>query len=79
MVRTLDQNGFTNSSMHRFEYGKSMARFWNDMYLSTWEEFAKVVLKDPNASHQLGVAAMDQVRNGSALFCPKLVWVARRS
>lgn len=78
MVQTLDQNGFENSSVHRFEYGKSMARFWNDMYFSTWEEFAKVVIKDPDTSHKLGIAAMDEVRNGSALFCPKIVWLARK-
>ncbi|KAF2450127.1 UMTA methyltransferase family protein-like protein [Karstenula rhodostoma CBS 690.94] len=78
MVQTLNRHGFENASVYRFNYGKSMARFWNDMYFSTWEEFAKVVLKDPSGSHQLGVAAMDEVRNGSALFCPKLVWVARK-
>jgi hypothetical protein len=74
MVQRLNQNGFENRSVHRFEYGKTMARFWNDMYLSAWEESAMVVLRDPVGSYQLGVAAMDEVRNG---FCPELGWVAR--
>lgn len=78
MVHTLSQHGFENASLYQFNDGNPMARIWNDMYFSTWEEFAKVVLKDQSGSHQLGAAAMDEVRDGSALVCSKLVWLARK-
>ncbi|KAF2677642.1 UMTA methyltransferase family protein-like protein [Lentithecium fluviatile CBS 122367] len=78
MVQILNSSGFHGSLTHRVEYGRSMARFWSDMYMSTWEEFAKVVLKNPEESHMLGVNAMEQVRDGSAINCAKLVWVAQK-
>jgi len=78
MVETLNQNGFHNGLALRIEYSKLMARFWNDVYMSTWDEFAKVVLKTPEDSQQLSAHAMEQVRDGSAVCCPKLVWVAQK-
>ncbi len=78
MVDTLNTNGFSNSRLFRVEYGKAMARFWNDVYMSTWDEFAKVVLQTPKESGELGADAMDQVRDGSAIHCPKLVWIAQK-
>ena len=47
--------------------------------MSTWEEFAKTVLKTPAASAKLGTEALEQVRDGSAIVMPKLVWVARKT
>ena len=32
MVETLEQNGFQDSNLYRFEYNQSMARYWSDMY-----------------------------------------------
>ncbi|KAL8778381.1 MAG: hypothetical protein Q9213_007436 [Squamulea squamosa] len=78
MTGTLSQNGFEDAQLLRFDYSLMMARYWNDMYMSTWNEFAKTVLKTPIASAKLGFDALEQVRNGSAIICPKLVWVARK-
>lgn len=78
MVQTFNENGFQESSAYRVEYSHTMARFWNDVYMSTWDEFARVVLKTPEESQRLASAAMDQVREGAAIWCPKLVWVARK-
>lgn len=47
--------------------------------MSTWEEFAKTVLKTPEESANLGTEALEQVRDGSAIMCPKLVWIARKT
>ncbi len=47
--------------------------------MSTWEEFAKTVLKTPEESAKLGTEALEQVRDGSAIMCPKLVWIARKT
>lgn len=79
MVDTLSQNGFEDVRLLRFEYCLAMARYWNDMYMSTWEEFAKTVLKTPEESANLGTEALEQVRDGSAIMCPKLVWIARKT
>jgi len=78
MTDILNQNGFENSQLHRVEYSVTMARFWSDVYMSTWDEFAKTVIRKPNESSQLSLEAMDQVREGSAISCPKLVWVAQK-
>jgi hypothetical protein len=47
--------------------------------MSTWDEFTKVVVQKPDESSQFSQAAMDQVRDSSAISCPKLVWVAQKS
>ncbi|TVY93982.1 N-methyltransferase, partial [Lachnellula willkommii] len=78
MVEILDNNGFKNSQLHRVEYDLTMARFWNDVYMSTWDEFAKMIVKKPDESSQLSREAMEQVRDGSAICCPKLVWVSQK-
>lgn len=78
MVQTLNENGFRDSLVHRVEYNETMARFWSDVYMSTWDEFARTVIKTPEESLQLSRHAMDQVRDGSAIWCPKLVWVAQK-
>ncbi|KAF2798692.1 UMTA methyltransferase family protein-like protein [Melanomma pulvis-pyrius CBS 109.77] len=78
MVQTINQSGFHNTFLHRVEYSKSMARLWSDVYMSTWDEFAKVVLNAPEDSQDLSTHAMDQIRDGSAICCPKLVWVAQK-
>lgn len=47
-----------------------MARLWNDIYMSAWDEFAKVVLKTSEDSQKLSTHAMEQVRDGSAICVP---------
>jgi hypothetical protein len=79
MLKTMNENGLQNTLVHRIEYNKTMARLWNDVYMSTWEEFAKVVLKTPDMSSQLAHYAMGQVREGSAISCPMIVWVAQKA
>ncbi|MCJ1441549.1 MAG: hypothetical protein MMC23_002038 [Stictis urceolatum] len=79
MVETLNDNGFQDSFLHRVEYDVTMARFWSDVYMSTWDEFARMVLRKPDESDKLSSEAMDQVREGSSISCPKLVWVARKA
>ena len=46
--------------------------------MSTWEEFASTVLKTPDASAKLGANALEEVRSGSAIMVPKLVWLAQK-
>jgi hypothetical protein len=49
------------------------------MYMSTWEEFAsKFSSENPESVITLSSEAMDEVRNGAAIICPKLVWVAEK-
>ncbi|KAH8164582.1 hypothetical protein CIB48_g3668 [Xylaria polymorpha] len=74
----MDQNGYSGSLLHTYEYGLATARLWNDVYVSAWKEFAKSVLKTPEASHELETKAMEEVRNGAALMVPNLVWVTRK-
>ncbi|KAI5926282.1 hypothetical protein F4810DRAFT_656256 [Camillea tinctor] len=74
----MDANGFTGSQLYTYEYGLGMARFWNDVYVSTWKEFAKNVLKTPAESNELELKGMEETRNGAAINTPKLVWVAKK-
>ncbi|KAI1092954.1 hypothetical protein F5B19DRAFT_452407 [Rostrohypoxylon terebratum] len=78
LVEIMNQNGFTGSLLYTYEYGLGLARFWNDIYVSTWKEFANNVLKTPEASNELELKGMDEARNGAAIMTPKLVWVARK-
>lgn len=48
-------------------------------YMSTWDEFAKMIVRKPEESLQLSMEAMDQVRDGCAISCPKLVWIAQKA
>ncbi|TVY54879.1 hypothetical protein LCER1_G004099, partial [Lachnellula cervina] len=73
MVEILNNNGFKNSQLHRVEYDLTMAR-----YMSTWDELAKMIVKKPDESSQLSREAMEEVREGSAICCPKLVWVSQK-
>ena len=79
MVQIMNQNGFQNSILYRIEYSKVMARLGNDIYMGTQDEFAKVVLKSPEDSQKLSTRAMEQVRDVSATFCPKLVLVTQKA
>ncbi|MCJ1376899.1 hypothetical protein MMC20_008144 [Loxospora ochrophaea] len=79
LLETLDRNGFQESKLFRHVYDLIMARFWNDMYMATWNEFARTVLQRPDETSKLGFAAMEEVRSGSAIVFPKLVWVAKRT
>ena len=44
-----------------------------------WEELAETALKTPEETAQLGTEALEQVRDGSAIVCPKLSWIARKT
>ncbi|MCJ1293583.1 hypothetical protein MMC34_005138 [Xylographa carneopallida] len=79
MPKILNQNGFQDSEVFRHEYSHIMARYWSDMYTATWEEFASTVLKTPEETSRLGTEAMEEVRSGSAIVFPKLIWVARKA
>ncbi len=50
-----------------------------DRYMGGWEEFAETVLKTPEETAQLGNEALEQMRDGSAIMCPKLLWIARKT
>ncbi|MCJ1226481.1 hypothetical protein MMC12_003133 [Toensbergia leucococca] len=79
LTETLNQHGFQDSKLFRHEYSQIMARYWNDMYMATWDEFARTVLEKPGEVSKLGNKAMKEVRNGSAIMFPKLVWVAQKA
>lgn len=46
--------------------------------MSTWQEFASKVLKEPDEANKLSEDAMEEVRAGAAMIKPKLVWVAQK-
>ncbi|TGO69544.1 hypothetical protein BELL_0768g00050 [Botrytis elliptica] len=79
MVDILNEDGFEDVRLHKVEYDLTMARYWNDVYMSTWDEFAKMIVRKPEESLQLSREAMDQVRDGCAISCPKLVWIAQKA
>ncbi|THV46103.1 hypothetical protein BGAL_0416g00040 [Botrytis galanthina] len=79
MVDILNEDGFQDVQLHKVEYNLTMARYWNDVYMSTWDEFAKMIVRKPEESLQLSREAMDQVRDGCAISCPKLVWIAQKA
>ncbi|KAI1204851.1 uncharacterized protein F4807DRAFT_445257 [Annulohypoxylon truncatum] len=78
LTEILDENGFTGSLLYTYEYGHGLARLWNDIYVSTWKEFANNVLKTPRMSEDLERKGMEEARNGAAIMTPKLVWVTRK-
>ncbi|KAI1428109.1 hypothetical protein F5Y12DRAFT_711425 [Xylaria sp. FL1777] len=78
LTEIMDENGYSGSQVYTYEYGLPMARFWNDLYVSTWKEFAESVLKTPEVSRPLELKAMQEARNGAAIMVPKLVWVAQK-
>ncbi|KAI8944590.1 hypothetical protein F4801DRAFT_599518 [Xylaria longipes] len=78
LTNILDENGYSGSALYTYKYGLRTARFWNDIYVSTWKEFAESVLKTPEVSHELELKGMQEVRNGAAIMVPKLVWIAQK-
>ncbi|KAK8025417.1 hypothetical protein PG990_003240 [Apiospora arundinis] len=78
LTSIMDESGYRDSTLYTFEYGLDTARLWSDLYVSTWKEFAKNVLKTPEVSGELERNAMVEARNGAAIMVPKLVWVARK-
>ncbi|KAJ5731680.1 uncharacterized protein N7483_006188 [Penicillium malachiteum] len=78
LTQIMDENGYTGSTLYTYEYGLGMARFWNDVYLSTWKEFADNALKTPEASRKLERNAMIETLNGASIMVPKLVWVTKK-
>ncbi|KAI0387253.1 hypothetical protein F5Y04DRAFT_286477 [Hypomontagnella monticulosa] len=78
LTEIMDENGYTSSKLYTYEYEREVARFWNDVYVSTWKEFADNALKTPEVSNELERKAMDEARNGAAIHVPKLVWVGRK-
>ncbi|KAI9035643.1 uncharacterized protein KD926_003154 [Aspergillus affinis] len=79
LTRTMDENGYTDSTLYTYEYGLGMARFWSDLYVSTWKEFAENALKTPEASRKLERSAMVETLNGASIMVPKLVWVTKKT
>ncbi|RYP41314.1 hypothetical protein DL769_011580 [Monosporascus sp. CRB-8-3] len=78
LIEIMNENGYTDSLLYTYEYGLGIARFWNDVYVSTWKEFADNVLKTPEVSKELERRGMEETRNGAAIMVPKLVWVAKK-
>ncbi|KAI1275171.1 hypothetical protein F5Y07DRAFT_370712 [Xylaria sp. FL0933] len=78
LIGIMNENGFADSQLYTYEYGLKMARFWNDVYVSTWKEFAQSILKTSEASRNLERKGMEEVRNGAAIMVPKLVWIAQK-
>ncbi|KAI1157675.1 hypothetical protein F5B18DRAFT_150179 [Nemania serpens] len=78
LIDIMDTNGFSGSLLYTYEYGLRTARLWNDVYVSTWKEFAESVLKTPEVSHELELKAMQEVRDGAAIMVPKLVWISQK-
>ncbi|CAI7616428.1 unnamed protein product [Penicillium manginii] len=78
LTRIMDENGYTESTLYTYEYGLEMARFWSDVYMSTWKEFADNALKTPEASRKLEHNAMMETLNGASIMVPKLVWVTKK-
>ncbi|KAJ5094156.1 hypothetical protein N7456_010017 [Penicillium angulare] len=79
LKRIMDENGYTDSMLYTYEYGLGMARFWNDVYVSTWKEFADNALKTPEESGKLERNAMMETLNGASIMVPKLVWVTKKT
>ncbi|KAH8754188.1 hypothetical protein F5883DRAFT_431851, partial [Diaporthe sp. PMI_573] len=69
---------YSGSLLYTYEYGLGMARFWNDLYVNTWKEFADKILKTPESSQALEQRGMGEAREGAAIMVPKLVWVAQK-
>ncbi|KAI3008907.1 hypothetical protein CBS147346_2342 [Aspergillus niger] len=78
LTQIMDENGFTGSMLYTYEYGLGNARFWSDVYVSTWKEFAENALKTPEASKKLEHNAMMETLNGASIMVPKLVWVTKK-
>ncbi|KAI1368600.1 hypothetical protein F5Y08DRAFT_247748 [Xylaria arbuscula] len=78
LAHIMSQNQYCKVAMYNYEYGLGMARFWNDIYVSTWKEFAKNVLKAPEQSEELETKGMNEARQGASIMTPKLVWVAKK-
>ncbi|KAI1435810.1 hypothetical protein GGR50DRAFT_702352 [Xylaria sp. CBS 124048] len=79
LVQIMNENGYSNTSLHVYENNLGMARIWSDLYVTTWKEFSEYHIKTPEASAQLELKAMEESRNGAAIHIPKLVWVARKT
>ncbi|KAI1826391.1 hypothetical protein F4861DRAFT_537237 [Xylaria intraflava] len=79
LARIIGESGYSDTSFHTYPYGLDLARIWSDIYVSTWREFADKRLKTPEASDQLELKAMEEVRQGAALMVPLLMWVARKT
>ncbi|CAI6101421.1 unnamed protein product [Clonostachys chloroleuca] len=73
----MNENGYSDSCLYSYWYGHCMSRFWSDVYVSTWKEFADNALKTPEVSRELEAKAMEEARSGAAIWVPKLVWVTR--
>ncbi|PYH88848.1 hypothetical protein BO71DRAFT_488437 [Aspergillus ellipticus CBS 707.79] len=78
LTRIMDENGYTGSTLYTYEYGLGTARFWSDLYVSTWKEFAENALKTPEVSRQLEHNAMLETLNGASIMVPTLVWVTKK-
>ncbi|KAH9908174.1 hypothetical protein F4778DRAFT_798173 [Xylariomycetidae sp. FL2044] len=78
LTRIMDEHGYAGSTLYTYEYGLGIARFWSDVYVSTWKEFATNVLRTPEVSDELERKAMEETRKGASIMVPKLVWVTKK-
>ncbi|KAF4122759.1 hypothetical protein GMORB2_7066 [Geosmithia morbida] len=74
----LKDDGYSAANRHTYEYSGNISRFWSDVYVSTWKEFAENALKTPEVSAELEQKAMEETRRGAMIWVPKIVWVAQR-
>jgi hypothetical protein len=79
MITLLNDNGFQDAFLHRAAYDPSLWRVGHELNMGVWDEFAKVVLRTPEESYELSERAMEEVREGAAIWCPILVWVAQKT
>ncbi|KAH6649101.1 hypothetical protein BKA67DRAFT_522691 [Truncatella angustata] len=78
LKQIMNHSGYTGSELYIYEYPLGMARYWNDVYVSAWKEFAGKQLQTPEISRNLELQGMRETRDGAAIYIPKLVWVAMK-
>jgi len=74
---SLNQYGFQEAEKHQYNSNLTMARYWHDMYMLSWEEFVSKVTGGSVETLKAADKAMEEAQNGAAVTMPKLVWVAR--
>ncbi|KAI9878027.1 MAG: hypothetical protein M1830_002147 [Pleopsidium flavum] len=77
LPETLDQNGFRDSKRYTYTCDLATARYWHDMYMQSWEEFATRVLGNTEHTYEMINKAGVEAQNGAAIIFPKFVWVAK--
>lgn len=80
--RTMEEGGFEEVRRMVYPDAPVMGMFWNDVYVSSVEEFAQQMLKvDPELGRELGEMierVEKEKRDGAWLSNPKAVFLGRR-